>query len=125
MNVDDNWKETRLLAEDIDKLLGIPSETSEKYLTILSSLIIHKFLESLLDNESKAGTYQINLPYVGSLLVEINEKGQISTDFVVRGSFYKALKRAYTSHESPLVNLCTDYLSEDLLKRYKEGPSDE
>ena len=35
MKSDDNWKETRLLAEDLQNLIGLPSKVTEDYLKII------------------------------------------------------------------------------------------
>lgn len=120
MKVDDNWKQTRVLAQDLNKLLNLPTETSEKYLQILENLIVHKFLESVLSKEDNT-CYEIELPYLGTLIIEVTDKGHLSTDFVVRPLFFKKLQAAYNTNESPLIQQCTDLLSEKLVKQFEEG----
>lgn len=122
MRPDDNWRETRLLAEDLDVLLGLPKNVTEDYLKILENLIIHRFVEKIADEEDFRGKdYQIELPYIGSLIVSISENSKISTDFVVRNSFYRKLKSACFSKTSPLVDQCADILGRDLAQKFEEG----
>lgn len=118
MKVDDNWRDVHILAEDLDQLLGIPAKTSEKFLEILSELIIHRFLEEVLAQDKD--TYQVILPYLGNLIINVEDKFP-KIDFMVRPSFYKAIKEAYKDKKSPLVNDCVKRLSSELIKRYNEG----
>lgn len=121
MRPDDNWKETRILAEDLDTLLGLPKDITEDYLKILENLIVHRFVEQLEDcQDFRNKDCQIELPYLGSLVISVNEKNKISTDFVVRDTFYRKLRNALYSKESPLVSQCGKILGEDLVKRFEE-----
>lgn len=122
MRVDDNWKKTRILAQDIDQLLGLPVETSEKYLQVLEDLIIHNFLELVLSTDTKDETvFELELPYLGTLIITVKNGKHLSTDFVARPLFNKKLQTAYTAEKSPLVHTCVDLLSKKLVKQFEEG----
>ncbi len=125
MKSDTNWKETRLMAADLDVLLGIPVETSEKFLKVLENLIIHRFLEMVMDSEDiqDGKTYHIELPYLGSLVINMVKQNKFIIDFVVRKSFYQKIKDAIATKESPLVKQLEVELSRNLLKRYEESES--
>lgn len=122
MNADDNWKETRLLAEDLENLLGVPKNINEDYLKIIENLIIHKFVEQILDDdESINNDYCIELPYLGSLIISINSINQLDINFVPRTAFYKKIRNAYIKKESPLLDQCTKILSNEYVKRFEES----
>lgn len=121
MKPDDNWKETRLLAEDISQLLNIPRGVTEDYLSVVENLIIHKFIECTNGEDIRGQEVSIELPYLGSLIVSVDEKGHITTSFVVRNVFYRKLKNAYQKHESPLVSQLGDILGKALVERMEEG----
>lgn len=122
MNADDNWKETRLLAEDLENLLGVPKNINEDYLKIIENLIIHKFVEQIMDDdESINNDYCIELPYLGSLIISINNINQLDINFVPRAAFYKKIRNAYIKKESPLLDQCTKILSNEYVKRFEES----
>lgn len=121
MRTDDNWKETRVLAEDLNTLLNLPNNISEEYFKVLENLIVHKFLEKLLEDEDNNGKdYSIELPYIGTIVVSV-ENDRLSTSFSVKSSFYKKIKSAYDTKESPLVKQCSDILGEVLSRKFLEG----
>lgn len=121
MRPDDNWKETRILAEDLDTLLGLPKDITEDYLKILENLIIHRFVEQLEDcHDFRGKDCQIELPYLGSLVISVDDKNKLSTDFVVRDTFYRKLRNAFHSKESPLISQCGKILGEELVKKFEE-----
>ena len=122
MKVDDNWRETKVTLEDMESLLGIPSRVSEEYLKILENLLVHRFLEEMLSCEEDQASYQVDLPYLGSLV--IHKKGtKLSTDFAPSSSFYRKLKKAANSQESPLVRQCAKLLGQDLAEIFTEEGS--
>lgn len=124
MNPDANWKETRILAEDLDTLLGIPVGTSEDFLTVLENLIIHRFVEILRDTDQRDTTdYSIELPYLGTLVITPTgkKKLQLSISFSPRSVLYRKLKSAYFSHESPLVTQLGKLLGDQLVSKFENG----
>lgn len=125
MKSDNNWKETRLLAEDLSNLIGLSPEMTENFLKIIENLIIHKFLEvvSEEDNDLKGKDIQIELPYLGSLIISINDKDKLTTDFVVRNIFFRKLKSAYYSRESPLTEQVEKILGQQLSHEFEENGS--
>lgn len=122
MKTDDNWKETRLLAKDILDLTGVPIETTEHFLELLEDLIIHRFLEMVLsDNSNEDTDYSIELPYLGTLVLAINpNNNNISTSFNIRKSLYKKIKSAYNSRISPLTCQIEENLKNRLVKKFEE-----
>lgn len=125
MNPDNNWKDTRATAEDLSLLLGVSVQTVEDFLIVLENLILHKYVEKLSENDSADVDISIELPYLGSLVVSISEKGQISTSFVVRRAFYRKLKKATGSLESPLTSQLCKILGNQLVESFEEGRIDE
>lgn len=121
MRPDDNWKETRLLAEDISQLLNIPRGVSEDYLTVVENLIIHKFIECVNGEDIRGQEVSIELPYLGSLIISVDDRGHLETSFVVRSSFYRKLKNAYQKNESPLVTQLGAILGQSLVEKMEEG----
>lgn len=129
MNPDNNWKEVRATAKDLSELLGVSERTVEDFLVILENLIIHRFIEALLDYDNEGeSTYKdisIELPYLGNLVVTIDENNQISTNFVLRKVFYRKLKKSVHTLESPLTNQLMNILGDNLVKLFEEGEIDE
>lgn len=121
MRPDDNWKETRASAEDLSSLLNIPVRTTEDFLTVLENLIVHKFVETISDEDCKGKDISITLPYLGSLVVQISDSGQISMNFVARNVLYRKIKTAYSKRESPLVSQLETILGDYLVHRMEEG----
>ncbi len=125
MKVDENWKQSRILAQNINRLLELPVETSEKYLQIVEEVILHTFLEMVLSagEESNPGldqVFEIELPYLGTLVITAHDK-HLSTDFVVRPTFYKKLQNVYLKKVSPIIQTCNELLSQELVKQFEEG----
>jgi len=107
MNPDNNWKETRLLSQDLSELLGVPVQATEDFLLVMENLIIHKFIETISDEDFRGKDCQIELPYLGSLVISVDDKDRMSINFVVRKSFYKKIKNAYNNKNNPLSDqLC-------------------
>ena len=124
MKSDDNWKETRLLAEDLQNLIGLPSKVTEDYLKIIENLLIHKFLEVVMETDDfKGKDCQIELPYLGSLVISVDDKDKLHVDFTVRNIFYRKLKSAYYNRESPLTEQLEKILGQELVQRFEEGGS--
>lgn len=121
MTPDDNWKETRVLAEDLSELLGIPKQASEDFLLVLENLIIHKLVEKLSDEDCKGQDISIELPYLGTLIISVDEQGRVSEDFVCRKTFARKVKSAVNQRESPLVSQLGKILGESLVKKMEEG----
>lgn len=121
MNPDENWKETRLTAKDLSVLLGVSVSTVEEFLVVVENLLIHKLVETLSEVDDIGNTdVCIELPYLGSLVISI-DKRKVSTNFVVRPSLYRKIKKACSSLESPLTEQLGEILGECLLKKYEEG----
>lgn len=125
MNPDNNWKDTRASAEDLSLLLGVSTQTVEDFLVVLENLIIHKYIEELSKTDESTADISIELPYLGSLIVSTNEKGQISTSFAVRRTFYRKLKKATNLMESPLTSQLCKILGNQLVEKFEEGIIDE
>lgn len=125
MNPDNNWKDTRASAEDLSLLLGVSVQTVEDFLVVLENLIIHKYVEELSKTDESTVDINIELPYLGSLVVSTNEKGQISTSFAVRRTFYRKLKKATNLMESPLTSQLCKILGNQLVEKFEEGMIDE
>lgn len=125
MKVDENWKQSRILAQNLDRLLNLPVETSEKYLQIIEDVLLHTFLEMVLSEVSSDTetdqVYEIELPYLGTLVITVREGKHLSTDFVVRPTLYKKLQNVYLKKESPLIHTCNNLLSQQLIKQFEEG----
>lgn len=123
MNPDNNWKETRATSKDLSELLGVSVSTVEDFLTILENLIIHRFVESIAESEDPPEDISIELPYLGSLVVSTvgGKGGRLSISFVPRQSFYKKVRKAYLSLESPLINQVNLILGGHLVEMLEEG----
>lgn len=122
MNPDNNWKETRLLAEDISTLLGVPAKTVEDFLLVLENLIVHRLAETISQEDFNGKDCSVELPYLGSLVVSCDDKGKVSTDFVVRPALYRKI-RAVVNHSStsPLIKQLCEILGEDCVRKMEEG----
>lgn len=121
MRPDDNWKEVRASAEDLSDLLNIPVRATEDFLTVLENLIVHKFVETISDEECRGKDIAIELPYLGTLVVSIDENDQMSLNFVARKVLYRKVKNAYVKRESPLVSQLESILGDHLVRKMEEG----
>lgn len=121
MRPDNNWKEVRASAEDLSCLLNIPVRATEDFLTVLENLIVHKFVEVVSDEDCTGKDISIELPYLGNLVISIDENGQISLNFVARKVFYRKIKDAYNKRESPLVSQLEAILGDYLVKKMEDG----
>lgn len=122
MKTDENWKQVRLLSKDLETLLDLPLKEIEEYNEVFQDLIIHKFIEDVSKEDDPRGLdYEIILPYIGSLIISISDKGKISsTNFVCRPAFFHDLRKAYNSLESPLVKRYSKILGKTLVDKYNE-----
>lgn len=102
--MDNNWITLKETTEEISDILGIPPETSEKYLEVVENLLIHNLIDSFNDNPH-ANSFTVQLPYLGSLVLEINDNGKISTSFTPSSRFYRKIKSAYSTRKSPLTRM--------------------
>lgn len=121
MRPDDNWKEVRASADDLSDLMNIPVRATEDFLTVLENLIVHKFVETISDEECRGKDIAIELPYLGTLVVSIDENDQVSLNFVARKVLYRKIKSAYIKRESPLVYQLETILGDYLVKKMEEG----
>lgn len=120
MKTDENWKETRVLSEDIEVLFGIPRRTTEEFLDFLEQLIVHKYLEAFSDSDENTDI-ALELPYLGTLVVT-GKKGKTSVSFSPRKKFYQRLRRAQDG-VSPLSESLSDLLGKDLVNKMEKGES--
>lgn len=125
MNPDENWKETRVTAQDLSQLLGIPVKATEDILTVLENLIVHRFVEKISDDDIRGTDVSIELPYLGSLIVSVRDNGGVETSFVPRKVFYNKIKKACYSRNSPLVEQLSKVLGEELVSRMEKGEVEE
>ncbi len=124
MRSDENWKETRATAQDMELLTGVPVSITENYLKLLENLILHKFTEQVSTNKDLRGTdCQITLPYLGDLIVSISDNSQLTTSFVVRPSFYKKLIKCYTKKESPLITQISTLVEDEFVRKFNANES--
>lgn len=121
MRPDDNWKETRASAEDLSDLLNVPVKATEDFLTVLENLIVHKFVETISDEDCRGKDIAVELPYLGTLVVSIDDNDQISLNFVARNVLYRKIKTSYTKRSSPLVSQLESILGDYLVKKMEEG----
>lgn len=119
---DDNWKETRILAEDISKLLGIPTQSTEDYLCVLENLIIHRLIELVNDSTDVTNKdYSVELPYLGTLIVSVSDSNKLTTSFVCRSSFNKKIKSAIFQKKNPLISQISKILGDVLVSKMEDG----
>lgn len=118
MRPDDNWRETRAYASDVSSLDDkVDTKDVERIFNEVEDVIVHRFIELLNDMEDCQGTdVQIELPYLGSLVISFDDSGKMSYNFVVRQVLSKKLKSAYTSRESPLTEKYAKLLSDKFIK---------
>lgn len=120
MNPDDNWLQVKDLCKDMESLTEIPCSVLEDLFKILENLIVHKFVENSLEFDGK--DLEIVLPYIGSLVISSTEdKNGFSTTFTMRNAFYRKLKDAYRTKNSPLVSQLNSVLGKELVERFKNG----
>lgn len=120
---DDNWKQTRILAEDMSDLLAnVSVEDTETFLKVLESLIVHRFVEETIKvNDFRGKDCEIDLPYLGSLVISIDDKNKMSINFTARKVFERKLRAAYVHHESPLPNTMSKLLGKHLVSKMEDG----
>ena len=117
---DENWEETRFLAQNVAKFLNKDPKEVEEILRTCEDFLVHRFLEMYLEDEDHTGKdYAIELPYLGTLVVSFNTKVSCTYSFTPRKQFIKKLKRAYNQEESPLVEQLTKKLGDKLVTEYK------
>lgn len=115
MNPDENWKETKIFIRDVSDLSGYSEQEVESILKLLENLIVHRLVETIKSSEDspQGKSFSVELPYLGSLIVDMKGKSRgVSVSFASRPSFYRKLRKACHSQESPLV----EQMSEDLSK---------
>jgi len=120
MNPDNNWIETRLYAQDLSSLLGIPVQATENFLLVLENLIVHKIAERV-PEDSHNKDISIELPYLGSLIISIDSKNKVTTNFVIRNALYKKIRTACHKKESPLSDQISNILGDHLVHLMEEG----
>lgn len=123
MKPDNNWINTRVITKDLETILGVPVHLSEDYLITIENLIIHKFIEVSMDQDAE--DYQIELPYLGSLVISPLPHHKLSVEFTPRKSFYNKLCKAYYDKESPLIIQCAKALGGTLSNKFEEGDGNE
>ena len=123
MNPDENWKETKATSKDLSELLGVPESSTQEFLEILENLIIHRLVESLLSEDTiSEKDFSVELPYLGSLIVSLSgSRDNVSLSFVPRNTFYRKIRRACHTLESPLNAQISSILGGHLAKSYEEG----
>ena len=122
MKVDDNYRESKILAEDLSVLIdGFVTKDLLFIFKTLENLIIHDLVEQInKEDDPKGKDFEIVLPYLGSLVISVSDKNKLSTNFVVRNSFYHDLRKYYNKNESPLTEQYAKLLGEALSKKYEE-----
>lgn len=120
IRTDPNWVETRVLAEDLSKLLGVPVQATEDFLLVLENLIVHKIAENV-PEDSQGKDISVELPYLGTLVVSINERNAVTTNFVIRNTLYKKIRTACHKKESPLTDQISNILGQHLVTLMEEG----
>lgn len=121
MNPDQNWKETKVITQDVETVLEVPCNEVNEILSLVEKLAIHRFVEILSDHEFKDKDVAIELPYLGTLILSINSRGKITYNFVVRNSMYREFRDAYRNRKSPLESELSKKLSSELVKRFEGG----
>lgn len=123
MNPDENWKETKATANDLSKLLGIPESSTIEFLEVLENLIIHRLVESLLTEDKISDKdFLVELPYLGSIVVSLTgARDRVSISFVPRNTFYRKIRKACHTLESPLNDQVSFILGSSLSKLFEEG----
>lgn len=121
MNPDQNWKETKVITQDVETVLEVPRNEVNEILSLVEKLAIHRFVEILSDHEFKDKDVAIELPYLGTLILSINSRGKITYNFVVRNSMYREFRDAYRNRKSPLESELSKKLSSELVKRFEGG----
>lgn len=126
MNPDENWKETKATAKDLSVLLGVPESSTQNFLEVLENLIIHKLVESLSSEEDISDKdFSVELPYLGSLIVSLSgSRDSVSLSFVPRNTFYRKVRKACHTLESPLNDQVSAILGNHLSKLFEEGGFD-
>lgn len=127
MTSDENWKETQVLIKDIAQLLGVPPGMTKDLLKVMENLIVHNLVELIAKEKNPSDKdYAIELPYLGTLVVSLTgSRDQVSTSFVPRKSFYRKLRKACHTLESPLVEQVGQILGEHFAELYEEGGVEE
>lgn len=123
MASDENWKETQVLVKDIAQLLGVPPGMTKDLLKTLENLIIHKLVEAVSTEDNPSDKdYAIELPYLGTLVVSLTgRRDQVSLSFAPRNSFYRKVRKACHTLESPLTEQVGEILGEHFVNLYEEG----
>lgn len=118
MNPDENWKETKACSEDLSTLLGIPESSVQEFLEVLENLIIHRLVETLLSEDTISDKdFSVELPYLGSLVVSLSgSRDNVSLSFVPRNTFYRKIRKACHTLESPLNDQISSILGNHLSK---------
>lgn len=126
MTPDENWKETRVLAKDISLILGTPDKDVEELLKTIENLIVHKLVEAMTTEEISNKDFSVELPYLGTLVVSISgSRDSVSTNFVPRRTFYRKIRKACHTLESPLTSQLCEKLGEHYATLYEEGEINE
>ena len=124
MNPDQNWKETKVVTQDVETILEVPCNEVNEILSLVEKLAVHRFVELLSDHEFKDKDVAIELPYLGTLVLSINNRGKITYNFVVRNSVYREFRDAYRNRKSPLESDLSKRLGSELVKRFEGGEED-
>lgn len=123
MTPDENWKEVKILSEDLSALLGVSEKSTKEFLTTLENLIIHRLTEQVsLSEETHDVEYSIELPYLGTLVVSVEgPRDLVSLSFVARNSFYRKVRKACHHQESSLNSQVASQLGEHLVNLFEKG----
>lgn len=107
---DGNWHETRVEAQDIADLCGLPLKTVESFLVVVENVILHSFYEQYRgrDRKSDMDDFSVTLPYLGDLVISVDSKKDsdeksVSIGYVPRKAFYEKIKGITEGQLSPLT----------------------
>lgn len=126
MKTDGNWIKTRDLSKDIETITEIPYNYNEEFFKITESVILHKILENIelleLRGESvRNKDFEIELPYLGSLIVFVDNDKNISFNFTARPIFVKKVKECILKKKDFLSEHLEQKLENKLVEKFIES----
>lgn len=119
MKKSNNQTETRNLCKNLDEILGISSLMVKHFLLTVKDCLLHSVAEqALLCTEGKLTEVDIEVPYIGTLHVDLEHGKITSTSIVLVSDFANELEDAVNFGKSTLLERAETSMVENIKSNY-------
>lgn len=116
---DNNYFKSRKLCENLCNIFGLTRHLTHSFTRIIAQGIVHQVAEEALDKEDgRLNNFSIDIPFIGRLDIEYNNKDIKVVNVELEQEFCKWLEDAIIKGESPLVVDSEKSLVESIKSRF-------